>query len=287
MAALRFTTTRLSDLRAAGRLQELQHATLAPFLERELGADYGRLFADFEAETSDVRAWYVDAGVPPRSIATLPEGEAESLRQRVADMIGLIGDLAARIAGESTQKANLARILVAATTFPIEDIWTDGAQPIIVNWGFHRHDVEAGVPRAIRDRIRRPQDRMPDARAAPAAAPAVAVALSAGVAPIPKPAWRRWFVLPAILWLAFLMLVAASYDRLLPACGIVGPLGLAQLDACPLSPAAAAIFIEGAELQALVDTAELEATRRRGQCPAPGRAGLRTLGGTTVVDRSL
>ncbi len=283
MAALRFTTTRLSGLRAAGRLQELQHATLAPFLERELGANYGRLFADFEPESSDVRAWYTDAAAPPRQVTALPENEAEALRQRVADMIGRIGEFTARIAGESTQKANLARILTAATTFPIEDIWADGAQPIIVNWGFHRHDVEAGVPRAIRDRIRLPADP----RIAPAAAATgvAAAVLPADSAPARKPAWRRWFVLPAILWLAFSVLVAASYDRLLPACGIVGPLGLARLEACPLPGDVAAIFIEGAELQAMVDAAELETTRRRGQCPMPHRAGLTHSGGILVVNR--
>ncbi len=232
MAALRFTTSRLSGLRAAGRLQELQHATLAPFLERELGTDYGRLFADFEAESSDVRAWYIDAAAPPRQITALPEGEAEALRQRLADMIGRIGEFAGRIAGESTQKANLGRILTAATTFPIEDVWADGAQPIIVNWGFHRHDVEAGVPRAIRDRIHRPAD--PRVKPGAASTDVAAVVMPAEGAPARKPAWRRWFVLPAILWLAVLVLVAASYDRLLPACGIVGPLGLARFDACPL-----------------------------------------------------
>ena len=283
MAALRFTTTRLSGLRAAGRLQELQHATLAPFLERELGADYGRLFADFEPESSDVRAWYTDAAAPPCQVTALPENEAEALRQRVADMIARIGEFAARIAGESTQKANLARILTAATTFPIEDIWADGAQPIIVNWGFHRHDVEAGVPRAIRDRIRRPADP----RVAPAAAATgvAAAVLPADSAPARKPAWRRWFVLTTILWFAFLVLVAASYDRLLPACGIVGPLGLARLEVCPLPGDVAAVFIEGAELQALVDAAELEATRRRGQCPISRRAGLVYSDGIFVVDR--
>ena len=283
MAALRFTTTRLSGLRAAGRLQELQHATLAPFLERELGVDYGRLFADFEPESSDVRAWYTDAAALPRQVTALPENEAESLRQRVADMIGRIGEFAARIAGESTQKANLARILTAATTFPIEDIWADGAQPIIVNWGFHRHDVEAGVPRAIRDRIR----RSPDPSVAPGAAVTgvAAAVLPAASAPARKPAWRRWFVLPAILWLAFLVLVAASYDRLLPACGIVGPLGLARLEACPLPGNIAAVFNEGEELQALIDAAELEATRLHGQCPLPRRAGLIHFGGIPVVDR--
>lgn len=275
MAALRFTTTRLSGLRAAGRLQELQHATLAPFLERELGPPYGRLFADFEAESSDVRAWYVDAVTPPRPLAALPEAEAEALRQRVADMIGRIDEFATRIAGESTQKANLARILTAATTFPIEDIWADGTQPIIVNWGFHRHDVEAGVPRAIRDRYRRP------ITAAPAAAIAAAAVV---VAPSPPPPRRRWLAVPILLWLAFLVLVAASYDRLLPACGLVGPFGLTRLAACRLSSGTASVFTEGAELQALVEAAELEATRRRAQCPAPRHAGLRTPGGIVVVD---
>ena len=73
MAGVRFTTTRLAGLRAAGRLQEMQHATIAPFLERELGPEYGRLFADFEAESSDTRAWYNDTTRAPRPIASLPE----------------------------------------------------------------------------------------------------------------------------------------------------------------------------------------------------------------------
>ena len=78
-----------------------------------------------------------------------------------------------------------------------------------------------------------------------------------------------------VLWVAFMALVAVSYDLLLPACGLVGPFGLAQLDACPSRAGSARVFAEGAELQALVDEAELEAARRRTLCRAPRHAELR------------
>ncbi len=271
MAGVRFTTTRLAGLRAAGRLQEMQHATIAPFLERELGPEYGRLFADFEAESTDTRAWYNDTTRAPRPIASLPEPDAEALRQRVADMIGRIGEFAARLVGESTQKANIARIITAATTFPIEDLWADGEQPLIVNWGFHRHDVEAGVPRPIRDRIRRPGEPITRPVVAGVGGGVAAGVTAQAAASKPK---RRWFWLPTLLWIAVVVLVAGSYDRLLPASGIVGPLGLTRLDACPLSTATTRVFAEGAELQALVDAAELAAARHRALCLAPGHASL-------------
>lgn len=266
MAALRFATTRLSGLRAAGRLQEMQHATIAPFLERELGPAYGRLFADFEAESSDVRAWYVDMATPPRRIDTLSPAEQDAVRERLAQMIADVLKLAERMSGESVQKANVARVLIAATTFPIEDVWAVGDQPVIVNWGFHRTDVAEGVPRPIMMRIERlastPAAARPTATAAIPQAPAAGVAVAAPRPP--RPAW----LLPSILWLAFLAMVVVAYRLMLPACALRGSL-FSPLDACPGGARQTALAEEGRDLQGLVEQAELDLARRKGLCPVP------------------
>ena len=263
MAALRFATTRLSGLRAAGRLQELQHATIAPFLERELGPAYGRLFADFEAESSDVRAWYIDAAAtPPRRIDALPLAQQESLRDRLAQMIAEVLKLAERIAGESPQKANVARVLTAATTFPPEDIWAVGDQPVVVNWGFHRNDVAAGVPRPIMMRIERARTavRTPQSFTTTPQAPEVATLVVPARRALPT------WLLPLLLWLVFLAMVALAYRLLLPACALRGSL-FDAFDACPGGAAQAGLAQQGRELQGLVEQAELDLARRRGFCP--------------------
>ena len=111
---------------------------------------------------------------------------------------------------------------------------------------------------------------------------AVASSEPAGVAP-PRAARRRWFILPAVLWLAFLAFTAASYDLLLPACGLAGPFGISWLGACPRSIDSARLVAESAELQALVDAAELEASRRRALCGRPRHAGLRRGSGRVIA----
>jgi hypothetical protein len=80
--------------------------------------------------------------------------------------------------------------------------------------------------------------------------------------------------LPTILWVICAYFVAASYGLLLPACRIVGPSGIGDVDACPMHAQSEVAFVEGAELQAMVDNAELEQARRRMLCMAPRHAGL-------------
>lgn len=253
--ALRFTTTRLTGLRAAGRIVELQHAVIASFLQRELGPAYGRLFADFEPEGSDLRAWYAEVETQPRRVADLSPDRRAVLLATTADMVRDIRALAGRMAGESTQKANLARALVAATTFPEEDVWCDADQPIVVNWGFSREDKPESAPRAITGLVARPE---PAPRSALAAAFGWWGARVRGLA--------RAGVLAPLLWLVFAVLVASTYRLLLPACGIGdGPV----LDACAAPLEAADAAEEGSRLQDLVRQAELQLAQQRQVCTAP------------------
>lgn len=257
---LRFTTTRMSGLRAAGRLAEMQHAVIAPLLGRELGLRHERLFADFEPEGSDGRAWYVDAVGRPRRVADLPPEEGDAIRAAAAAMVAEVRDLARRIGSDTPQKAHLARILNAAATFPAEDLWCDGDQPIIVNWGFERED-DRGVaaPRAI--------TALADARTLNESRPGSA----------PSGTNRLRIIrsaLPAalVLWLLFILLMIGVDRTLLPACGVSGwrsrLAGWGHADACT-PPAGVAEAAEGARLQALVREAELQVASRDRICSAP------------------
>ena len=268
MASQRFTTTRLSGLSAAGRIVELQHSVVAPFLNRELGPRHGRLFADFEPEGSDVRAWYADAASPLRRVADLPPEQAAALRAFTAELVGDVQALAERLAAGSPQQACLSRVLSAATTFPEEDVWCDGDQPIIVNWGFHRQDVPPGTPQPIlaAGRVR------VSGSAAGTAAPAPALSIIGGA----SWTWLRGHRTPMIaglaLWLLFALLVATCYRLLLPACGLDGGWPALRFGACT-SEARTDGAAEGARLQALVRQAELRVAEERRICvPVPASA---------------
>lgn len=263
MSAVRFTTTRLSGLRAAGRLNELQHSVIAPFLERELGPRHARLFADFETEGSDLRAWYAEADTPPRRVADLPSDRAEAVRTAVMELVRDVRSLADRLAAEGPRKANLSRILMAATTYPEEDVWCAGDQPIIVNWGFDRQEALERAPRAITGGARREH--------APIAPPIRE--------PILFLQARRWSFASAaapLLWLLFTLLLAATYYTLLPACGIDARWRLLSgwrfLDACEGADIMVKEAAEGARLQALVRQSELEVVRERQLCSTPQKA---------------
>ena len=257
---LRFTTTRMSGLRAAGRLAEMQHAVIAPLLGRELGLRHERLFADFEPEGSDGRAWYADVAGRPRRVADLAPGEAEAIRATTSAMIDEIRAVARRMSSDTPQKANLARLLDAATTFPAEDLWCDGDQPLIVNWGFEREDDRgSAAPQAI--------TALADARTLDRAG-------SSG----PWSAFTRHRVGPSalsgtsLLWLLFILLIIGIDRTLLPACGVAGRWSFltdwSVLDACK-RPAGVAEAAEGARLQSLVRDAELRVASRDRICTAP------------------
>ncbi len=266
MAALRFTTTRLGGLAAAGRVDELQHAVVAPFLERELGPRHGRLFADFEAENSDTRAWYAEAAAPPRRATELSAAEAEVLRADTAALLADVAALADRLSAAGPQRAALARALAAATTFPEEDLWCDGDQPIIVNWGFHRRELPAGTPQAILEAGRpRPVAGSPVglAGASQSLPPSARIAVAGG-------AWRLGWPAVAGLWLVFAILVLACYRLLLPACSLADPFG--GIDACPAMLGERDAAAEGARLQAEVRAAELQVAQSQRICAAPGHA---------------
>ena len=59
MATIRFATTQLSGLHAAGRTSDLQHALISATLARNLGERYAHLLAEFEVRGSDSRDWFV------------------------------------------------------------------------------------------------------------------------------------------------------------------------------------------------------------------------------------
>jgi len=270
VAALRFTTTRLGGLAAAGRVDELQHAVVAPFLERELGARHGRLFADFEAEGSDMRAWYADAAAPPRRATDLSPADAGAVRAAAAALLADVAALAERLSAAGPQRAALARALAAATTFPEEDLWCDGDQPIIVNWGFHRREVPAGTPQAILEAGRPKAAALAPAGSTTAPPPLILTPARPARGPIVVGAWRAGWPAVAGLWLLFALLVLACYRLLLPACGLAGSFG--GLGACPAMAGERDAAAEGAGLQAEVRAAELQLAQAQRVCAAPGRA---------------
>lgn len=288
MATLRFTTTRLSGLRAAGQVGKLQHAVIAPFLRRELGERFGRLFADFEAEGSDLRAWYVEAGAPPRRAADLPAAERDAVLRTAGEMVLAVRALADRIAGESAARADLARTLVAATTFPEEDVWCVGAEPVIVNWGFHRQEVSDGAPRAIMDLVALPGPQ-PLSAAAPEPVPSHRAPPRTAMAA----AWRLLGRAgPPALWLLLVGLLTAIDKVLLPACGLDGHLrplaGWHFLDACAATSPARDAAEEGARLRDLVRQAELQVAERRQICAAtPDPAPVSPRAADPAVERRL
>ena len=206
------------------------------------------------------------AGVVATGVFQADATQSKNLpRMTPAALLADVAALADRLSAAGPGRAALARALAAATTFPEEDLWCDGDQPIVVNWGFHRRELPAGIPRAILEAGR---PKAADAPAGPA--------MSWSSLPVPtRPrgtagGWR--FGRPALagLWVLFAILVLASYRALLPACGLAGWFG--GIGACPVAGDDRAEAAEGARLQAEVRAAELQVAQARRVCAAPGRA---------------
>jgi hypothetical protein len=268
MAAIRFTTTQLRGLHAAGRTSDLQHSLISALLARHLGERYAHLLAEFEVRGSDSRDWFVPASPVPVRISALSPDRQAALRGECDRMVAAIGQLATSIELQGANGKNLARVLRDATVYPDEDLWEYQGAPLILNWGFRRSTIHSGNPVAIAEEIviAPPETRAPSPTAAAAPAPAASVA-SPAKPRFPWSLFRRTSQL--WLWLLFVALLGSIYAMLLPACGVSVGGWRGVFGNCRGASAAQQLTIEGMRLQRQVETAELDLARQKNLCQRP------------------
>jgi hypothetical protein len=129
--AVRFTTTHLRGLHAAGRTADLQHELISAVLTSRLGPDYSALFPEFTVRDSDTRDWFVDAPPAPVPVSRLPDAERRAAYLRCHQMLVDIRALADTIEKEGSNGRIMARALRDAAVFPPEDLWVRNGKPTI------------------------------------------------------------------------------------------------------------------------------------------------------------
>jgi hypothetical protein len=267
MAAIRFATTQLRGLHAAGRTSDLQHALISATLARNLGERYAHLLAEFEVRGSDSRDWFVSSQPIPVRISDLAPERQAALRAECSRMIAAIHKLATTIEEQGVNGRNLARVLRDATVYPDEDLWEYNGGPLILNWGFRRTTQSASSPVAIAENIliaaQQTNPESPIAETSSLSAPASS-----------KRRQSFWSVFKKkthiLLWLAFIALAVVIYDRLLPACGVtVGLLPGRMVGNCLLAGANLDLSGEGLRLQREIERAELDLAQQRKLCVRP------------------
>jgi hypothetical protein len=254
MAAIRFETTNLSGLHAAGKAEDRQHGLLAATLERHLGPEFARLFADFNARDSDQCEWFVESKPPPKR-ASEYEGDQVAFQDRCHQMIGQVIELAQKLEAQGRQGRMIAGMLRSAAVFPPEDLWVYRGTPLIVNWGYKRDFSTPVESQGITGTV------IIDPAPAPIDGP------EAASEPVLKaPFWRRRMFLPILLWLVFAGIVGWSYLNLLPPCGFRPPFkNFRWTSNCPVQ-LDQTVFLQGAELQRQVDHAELQLALSQQDC---------------------
>jgi hypothetical protein len=265
MAAIRFATTQLRGLHAAGRTADLQHSLISALLARHLGERYAHLLAEFEVRGSDLRDWFVPALPTPVRISELPPERQAALRAECGRMIGAIDQLATTIETQGVNGKNLARVLRDAMVYPDEDLWEYNGAPLILNWGFRRSTVHSSNPVPIADKI----------AIAPAASEAPPVPPAAAPAPAAKPRfpWNifKW-TSQLLMWLVFIGLLGTIYALLLPACGLsFAGFREGMVGNCRQSSASLDLAAEGLRLQRQIESAELDLAQQQNTCtPSSG-----------------
>jgi hypothetical protein len=256
MAAIRFATTNLSGLHAAGKAEDRQHGLLAATLESHLGPEFARLFADFNARDSDQCEWFVESKPHPIRVSELrDEGDQVAFQDLCRQMIEQVIDLSHKLDAQGRQGRMIAAMLRSAAVFPPEDLWVYRGTPLIVNWGYKR-DVSTPVKsEGITGTVK--IDPAPAPIDGPEAPPE----------PVLKaPFWRRRLFLPILLWLVFAGIVGWSYFNLLPPCGLRPPFKICCWTSnCPVQ-IDQTVFLQGSLLQRQVDHAELQRALSQQDC---------------------
>lgn len=261
--AVRFTTTQLRGLNAAGRTSDLQHGLISAVLTSRLGPDYSALFPEFTVRDSDTRDWFVDAPPAPVPVSNLPDAERRAAYLRCHQMLIDIRTLADTIEKEGSNGRIMARALRDAAVFPPEDLWVRNGQPVIVNWGYYRAATGPTAISVISEDVQLPSPTMPAPAPAPIATPAPEPI--APPPPAPPKKRRRWW-LSAFLWLLFAGLVATIYALFLPACALRLPGSGYAFGYCPAVSSAHAAVEDGIRLRRQVEQAELDLSRQQQDC---------------------
>lgn len=265
MAAIRFVTTQLRGLQAAGRTSDLQHSLISAMLARHLGERYAHLLAEFEVRGSDSRDWFVPSQPLPVRISDLAPERQAALRTECGRMIAAINQLAATVEAQGINGRNLARVLRDATVYPEEDLWEYKGAPLILNWGFRRSQAHSSNPVAIAEEIAiDPPDTTPEPVArAPADEPVT-----------PRRPRFTWSIFRNrfhfLLWLLFVALLSSIYALLLPACGLsFGFLPGREAGNCRVSSTSQDLNLEGIRLQRQIEQAELDLAQQQNMCTRP------------------
>lgn len=182
------------------------HAQLRAILLR-LGLDHAALLAEPQ-HAPDGRSidWYAEGDGPVAPASSLPPDEAARLRARAGE---LAGDIQAMLANGGAGDSSLrgGELLRLALQHPgVDDLWSAGGRPVLVNWGFAPAAADA-----------RPQDLVRSGAAIQSAGPpAVSAAATTAEAPAGADAgerraafWGPGCLLPLLLLLLLLWLLAA------------------------------------------------------------------------------
>jgi hypothetical protein len=255
MAAIRFATTNLSGLHAAGKAEDRQHGLLAATLERHLGPEYAMLFADFNARDSDRCEWFVDSTPLPVRVSELAEGDQVAFQDFCHQMIEQVIELAQKLEAQGQQGRMIAGMLRSAAVFPPEDLWVHRDTPLIVNWGYTRDIFTPLKTEGITVQVK--IDPTPAPVDIPDAAPEPVIKA--------KP-WIRRLFLTSLLWLLFAGIVGWSYLNLLPPCGLRPPFkNFGWTSNCPVQ-LDQTVFLQAAELQRQVEHAEIQLALSQQDC---------------------
>jgi hypothetical protein len=265
MAAIRFATTQLRGLHAAGRTSDLQHSLISAMLARHLGERYAHLLAEFEVRGSDSRDWFVPSQPVPVRISDLAPERQAVLRTECRRMIAAINQLATTIEAQGINGRNLARVLRDATVYPEEDLWEYKGAPLILNWGFRRSQAHSSNPVVIAEEI---AIGPPEIASEPVAKAPTDQPVTPKKTRFPWDIFRKRSHL--LLWSLFVALLSSIYALLLPACGLsFSFLPDREVGNCHVSGVSQALTLEGIRLQRQIELAELDLARQQNMCARP------------------
>lgn len=231
MYSIRFQTTSDIALPAPDLPVGQSWEQLVDMLTRDVGPDAGRLLAEpiVDAGRRETH-WHVECAQDPVPLARLSDDDKAALLDKLAAVRATIQVRISALQNTSSEAAQRMAVVLAQIIEVPNDgcIWSVDGSPVLTCWG--RLERQSGQPdRTIRGAAQIVDPKPAHEPAFSGTPVAAAVAAEAVAAPQPRPHWL-WALLP---WLAFLVLLAIIYIKLLAACGLLLPGVLGGRTDCP------------------------------------------------------